>query len=115
MKTLEPPGVEEELTRLEAEFCRGLGHPKRIQVLRSLGEGPKSVGALVRETGIPQANLSQHLSILRRLGLLLNRRDGNTVYYSVRDARILDVCDLVRSCVGEQLQRSRHVFTRATS
>ncbi len=101
---------DEELTRLQAEFCRGMAHPKRVQILRALKEGEKSVGELARATGMAQANLSQHLSLLRQYGLLDARREGTTVHYAISDRRILEACDLVRSCIAERLRRSQMVL-----
>ena len=102
--------AEEELYRLQAEFCKGMAHPKRIQILRTLKTGEKTVNELARLTGIPQANMSQHLSLLRQIGLLSTRRDGTNIYYSISDHRIVEACDLVRSCIGERLKKSQMVL-----
>ncbi|HKT22381.1 MAG TPA: metalloregulator ArsR/SmtB family transcription factor [Nitrososphaerales archaeon] len=110
MKSLGSPNADEELTRLQAEFCKGMAHPKRIQILHTLKGGEKSVSELARATGIPQANLSQHLSLLRQFGLLEARREGTTIYYAISDKRIVEACDLVRSCIGERLRRSQLVL-----
>ena len=99
--------LEVELYRLQAEFCKGMAHPKRIQILRILKGGEKTVSELARRTGIPQANMSQHLSLLRQFGLLNTRREGNSIYYSISDHRIVEACDLVRSCIGERLRKSQ--------
>jgi len=103
--------AEEELYRLQAEFCKGMAHPKRIQILRLLQGGEKSVGDLGRLAGIPQANVSQHLAILRQFGLLNSRRDGPNIYYSISDKRIVEACELVRSCIGERLRKSQMVLS----
>ena len=105
--------AEEELYRLQAEFCKGMAHPKRIRLLRTLKSGEKSVTELTRLTGIPQANVSQHLALLRQLGLLRTRRDGSSVYYSISDQRIVEACELVRSCIGERLRKSQMVLAVA--
>jgi DNA-binding transcriptional ArsR family regulator len=102
--------AEEELCRLQAEFCKGMAHPKRILVLNLLKDGEKSVNELVELTGISQSNLSQHLSVLRRLGLLETRRDGPNVRYRISDMRIVEACDLVRLTIGERLKKSRLVI-----
>jgi DNA-binding transcriptional ArsR family regulator len=103
--------AEEQLTRLQAEFCKGMAHPKRIQILMTLKTGEKSVNELARVTRIPQANVSQHLSILRQFGLLDTRRDGTNVYYSISDHRIVEACDLVRSCIGARVRKSQLVLS----
>ncbi|HYB06738.1 MAG TPA: metalloregulator ArsR/SmtB family transcription factor [Nitrososphaerales archaeon] len=103
--------AEEELYRLQAEFCKAMAHPKRIHILRILKGGEKTVGELAKITGIPQANVSQHLAILRQFGLLQTRRDGTNIYYSISDRRIVEACELVRNCIGERLKRSQMVLT----
>ena len=102
---------EEELYRMQAEFCKGMAHPKRIQIIATLKGGEKTVNELAKLTGIPQANMSQHLSVLRQLGLLVTRRDGTSVYYSISDSRIVEACELVRSCIGERLKKSQIALT----
>jgi ArsR family transcriptional regulator len=103
--------AEDELYRMQAEFCKGMSHPKRIQIIAVLKGGEKSVNELARLTGIPQANMSQHLSILRQLGLLVTRREGTNIYYSISDGRIVEACELVRSCIGERLKKSQVVLS----
>jgi ArsR family transcriptional regulator len=111
MRSADTSKAEEELYRLQAEFCKGMAHPKRIQILRLLQGGEKSVGELGKLTRIPQANVSQHLAILRQFGLLNSRRDGANIYYSISDHRIVEACELVRSCIGERLRKSQLVLT----
>lgn len=102
--------AEEELYRLQAEFCKGMAHPKRIHLLKTLKDGEKTVTELAKMTGLPQANASQHLALLRQFGLLSTRRDGTCIYYYISDHRIVEACDLVRSCIGERLKRSQMVL-----
>ena len=96
--------AEEELSRLQAEFCKGMAHPKRIQIIRALEGGEKTVTELARLSGQPQANMSQHLALLRHLGLLSTRRKGTSIYYRVSDHKIIEACELVKSCVKERLR-----------
>jgi DNA-binding transcriptional ArsR family regulator len=105
--------AEEELYRLQAEFCKGMAHPKRILILNTLKQGEMSVNELADATGIPQANLSQHLSLLRQLGLLDARRKGSNIYYGIADKRIVEACSLVREAIGERLRRDRQVMEAA--
>jgi ArsR family transcriptional regulator len=109
MPTSRNQEAEEELCRLQAEFCKGMAHPKRILILNLLKDGERSVNELVELTGIPQANLSQHLGILRQLGLLQTRRDGPNVRYSISDMRIVEACNLVKQTIGERLRKTRMV------
>lgn len=102
--------AEEELYILQAEFCKGMAHPKRIHILRTLKSGEKTVTELTRITGIPQANVSQHLALLRQFGLLSSRHEGNNIYYAISDHKIVEACELVRSCIAERLKKSQRVL-----
>ena len=93
--------------RMQADFCKGLSHPKRIQILNILKRGDRTVNELAKLTGIPQANLSQHLGVLRQLGILQSRRSGLNIYYGIADRRIVEACDLVREAIAEKLMRSQ--------
>ena len=105
--------AEEEFNRLQAEFCKGMAHPKRILILRTLKSGEKTVGELAKLTGLPQANVSQHLAVLRQFGLLSTRREGTNIYYAIGDHRIIEACELVRSCIGGRLKKSQMVLAMA--
>jgi DNA-binding transcriptional ArsR family regulator len=110
MQGLTPEEAEEELCRMQAEFCKGMAHPKRIQILNILKQGERSVNELVELTGIPQANLSQHLGVLRQSGLLETRHVGSKVCYRIADVRIVEACNLVRKAIGERLRKTRSVI-----
>lgn len=113
MRDISNVQAEEEFNRLQAEFCKGMAHPKRIQILRTLKSGEKTVSELSELTGLPQANVSQHLQILRQFGLLFTRRDGTNVYYAISDHRIVEACELVRACISGRLEKSRMVLANA--
>ena len=106
---------QEELYQIQAEFCQGLAHPKRLLVIASLKEGEKSVSQLAEATGIPQANLSQHLAILRQLGILGKRRDGLNIYYSISDERIIQACELVNATIRQRLDKTSRILEPARS
>jgi ArsR family transcriptional regulator len=102
--------AEEELYRIQAEFCKGLAHPKRMQIIGVLKDGEKSVNELSAATGIAQANLSQHLTILRQLGILAKRRDGLNIYYSIADERIVQACDIVRAAIRQRMHKTNRLL-----
>ncbi len=101
---------EGELYRQQAEFCKGMAHPKRIYILTLLKGGEKSVNDLSLLTGIPQANLSQHLALMRRLGLLRSHRRGMNVYYRITDTRIVEACELVHETIAQRLKNSKEIL-----
>ncbi|MDA4134374.1 MAG: metalloregulator ArsR/SmtB family transcription factor [Thaumarchaeota archaeon] len=102
--------AEAELFHIQAEFCRGLAHPKRMQIISTLKAGEMSVSELAQVTGIKQANLSQHLTILRQLGILSKRRDGLNIFYSISDERITQACELVRTTIRQRLHRTNRIL-----
>ncbi|HLA17253.1 MAG TPA: metalloregulator ArsR/SmtB family transcription factor [Candidatus Limnocylindrales bacterium] len=80
-----------------AAVGRALADPKRLCVLESLAAGELSVGDLSTRVGCQVPNMSQHLAVLRRAGLVSSRRDGTTVYYRLADPRVLEAYRLIRS------------------
>jgi DNA-binding transcriptional ArsR family regulator len=92
------------LYQVKAEFFKALAHPARIRVLELLSEREHSVGEMLPEVGIEPAHLSQQLAVLRRLNLVVTRKDGLTVYYS-----------LVRPQVAELLAVARRILTEVLS
>ncbi|MGE3590797.1 MAG: ArsR/SmtB family transcription factor [Ilumatobacteraceae bacterium] len=73
------------LSEVKADLFKALAHPARIRVLEVLSDGESSVGAMQQIVGIESSNLSQQLGVLRRAGLVSARKDGSTVYYSLKD------------------------------
>ena len=79
------------LYQMKADFFKTLGHPARIRVLELLSEREHAVSEMVSEIGIEPANLSQQLSILRRAGLVVARRDGLSVTYALTSPRVAEL------------------------
>jgi ArsR family transcriptional regulator, virulence genes transcriptional regulator len=104
---LRPAKVEDEFSRLQADFCKGMAHPTRIRILKSLEAGEKTVNELANLVGVTQANASQHLALLRQLGLLATRRDGTSIFYSIGDRRVVEACNLVRCCIEDRVKKSQ--------
>jgi len=95
------------LRRFKAELFQALAHPTRIAIVEILREGELSAGALIERLGIEQANASQHLTILRAKHILVNRKAGNQVFYSVRDRLILEVLDTMKRYFNTHLAESQ--------
>jgi ArsR family transcriptional regulator len=94
----------EPLYKLKGEFVKTLGHPARIRVLELLAVRDRSVAELLPEVGLESSNLSQQLGVLRRAGVVVARKDGNTVIYSIASPDI-----------AELLMVARKVLTRVLS
>jgi ArsR family transcriptional regulator, virulence genes transcriptional regulator len=81
---------------LQADICQTLANPKRLQIVHLLKDGEISVSGIVKAMGIPKANASQHLSIMRQKGLIISRREGTTIYYRLASPKITEACSLMR-------------------
>jgi DNA-binding transcriptional ArsR family regulator len=98
--------VQDALRRFKADIFQALAHPTRIAILESLGDGELSAGTLIEKLGIEQANVSQHLSVLRAKQIVSNRKAGNQVFYSVRDPIITKVLSLMRTYFHAHLKEA---------
>ena len=87
---------KEELRRFKAEIFQALAHPTRIAIVELLRNGEMSAGHLIERLGLEQANASQHLAVLRSKQIVVNRKEGNQVFYSLRDPILGKVLDLMR-------------------
>ena len=95
--------IHDELYQLHASVCKGLGDPKRLLIIEALRSEEKSVTDLCDELDLPQANVSQHLAILREKGLVRARKEGQFAYYSLTSDKITQAVDLLRAVMNENL------------
>lgn len=79
-----------------------LAEDSRLHILQALQAGPLSVGELVEQTGMKQANVSRQLGTLQAAGILSRRQEGNRAIYSIELPLVFDLCDLVCRGVAEQ-------------
>ncbi|HEY7890994.1 MAG TPA: metalloregulator ArsR/SmtB family transcription factor [Solirubrobacteraceae bacterium] len=101
-RTGQPP-----IYALKADFFRVLGHPVRVRLLQILREGEQSVGPLRDELELDSSSASQHLAALRAQRLVVARKDGTSVYYRIKDARILDLLELAKEIISGALEDNR--------
>jgi DNA-binding transcriptional ArsR family regulator len=97
---------EESLRRFKADIFQALAHPTRIAILEFLGKGELSAGALMEKLGMEQANVSQHLSVLRSKRIVNNRKVGNQVFYSVRGPIVIKVLQLMKTYCQAHLKET---------
>lgn len=90
------------LYQAKADFFRALGHPARIRVLELLSERPTAVHELLAGIEIEASNLSQQLSVLRRAGLVTQRREGGEVTYSLAIPEVRDLLESARHILKAQ-------------
>jgi ArsR family transcriptional regulator len=92
-----------ELQSFKAEFFKALAHPIRIRILEILRAHARSVQELQAELGLDQSTVSQQLAVLRAKNIVTARKEGTTVWYTVRDALVGDLLDVARRIFNKQL------------
>jgi ArsR family transcriptional regulator len=92
----------QRVLHLQAGICKVLSNPKRLLILHELRSGERTVGELAQITGLRQANVSQHLALMRLRKMVTERRVGNTVFYRISDRRINSACDIMQSVLLDQ-------------
>ncbi|MCK4910539.1 MAG: winged helix-turn-helix transcriptional regulator [Thermodesulfovibrionales bacterium] len=100
------------LYELQAEVCKTLGNPKRLEIISALRDGEKTVTDLVGILGVPKANVSQHLAVMRNTGVLSNRREGVNIYYSLSSNKVTEACSLMKDVLTERLKDRSDLIER---
>ena len=98
-----PHPIPNELAELIAERLRAIADPTRIRLLDRLSEAPATVSELVAQLGGTQQNISKHLGVLHRAGILSRVKEGTCVRYAVADGTVLGLCERVCGGVRTQL------------
>ena len=88
--------MQDALRRFKANVFHALAHPTRIAVVEALRDGELPAGRLQELVHVEQANLSQHLAVLRSRPVVATRKAGHQVFYSVRDPVLIDVLELLK-------------------
>ncbi|HEX4006994.1 MAG TPA: metalloregulator ArsR/SmtB family transcription factor [Acidobacteriaceae bacterium] len=102
--------MPESLRQFKAEILSALAHPTRIAIVDLLRAGELTAGVCAERLGLEQANLSQHLAVLRARQIVVGRKAGNQVFYSVRDPLIWKLLDLLRKYFLRQVSNSMAVL-----
>ncbi|HWQ53448.1 MAG TPA: metalloregulator ArsR/SmtB family transcription factor [Bryobacteraceae bacterium] len=95
--------MQNMLRSYKASIFQALAHPTRIAIIEALRDGELSARAIQERLGIEQANLSQHLAVLRSRQIVANRKEGNQVFYSLRMPMLNEVLDIMRRCFQANL------------
>ncbi len=103
--------AEDIVTRLTAEFLKSLSHPARIRILRLLTPGERCVCELIAEIDIEQSNLSQHLGVLKKQGIIDSRKEGTKVFYRITHPSVLEVIRAVEKTIGDQISESQNLLS----
>jgi len=95
--------MRQQLSNFKAEFFKALAHPLRISILDALREGELTVNEISLRFDVEPANASQQLAVLRNKNIVMTRKDGASVYYSVRDKSIFKLLDVAKEIFSHHL------------
>ena len=86
-----------------AAYFNVLSEPSRLRIMYAICSGEKSVTEVVEQCGSSQANVSRHLLALHKAGILMRRKEGVTVYYSIADGATVEMCQTVCAKMAEEI------------
>jgi DNA-binding transcriptional ArsR family regulator len=104
-----------ELSQFKAEFFKALAHPLRIRIIDALRGGEVGVNELSSRLGVEQTTLSQQLAVLRNRNLVVGRKNGSNVFYSVPDPAVFRLLDVAREIFNNQLIDVRDLLSQVES
>lgn len=105
-----PSEMSRPLAEIKAELFKALAHPARVRALEVLSEGEHTVGELQPRVGIESSHLSQQLGVLRRAGLVATRKEGSSVYYSLRDPLVADLLAVAKQLLLATLTQTHDLL-----
>jgi len=100
-----------ELYTIHAEICKVFSNPTRLEILNLLRDKEMSVTELIEKTKLSQANISQHLSIMKSKGIVISDRKGKNVYYRLTNPKIIKAFDIIREILTERLKENGKIVT----
>ncbi len=95
-----------QIFELHAQLLKALAHPKRLEIIHLIRAQELPVNDIHTMLDLPQANISQHLMVLRDAGVVNSRREGKQIYYSLSNKDIIKASDLLRSVLVDQYKDS---------
>lgn len=104
---------DKALFEIQSEVMKTLASPKRLEILDALKDGEKTVSELVDILGVPKANVSQHLTVMRHVGILRSRREGLNIYYIVANPKVIQACILMREVLTEHMKERSKLIEMA--
>jgi DNA-binding transcriptional ArsR family regulator len=102
--------MDKSIFEFQADFCKAMGNPVRLQVLHSLRNRSKTVSEIAHETNLSQPTVSRQLGVLRGIGVVNHEKQGTETLYVLTDPQVGEVCDLVRKVLSEHMQRRMQII-----
>ncbi len=93
-----------KIFQMQCDICKALAHPERLAIVDRLNSGETAASDLIADLGISKANLSKHISLLVRNGIVESRRRGRQQFYMLTDPEIHKACSIMRSILYRRLK-----------
>ena len=110
--TIEMNAEEKQLYRLKADLIAAMGHPIRLAIVEYLSKGEQCVCDITEHVGAERSNVSRHLAVMLKAGLLEYRKDGLRIMYSLRTPCILKFLSCVTEALRQQMQSNARILAR---
>jgi len=102
--------MEKEVYRIHAEMCKVFSNPTRLEILNLIRDKEMSVTELIVKTKLNQANISQHLSIMKSKDIVSSNRNGKNIYYKLANPKIIKAFDMIREILIERLKKNGKII-----
>jgi ArsR family transcriptional regulator len=102
----------ESMRQFKAGIFQALGHPTRVAIVECLSQGEMSVSQLCESVGVEQANASQHLAVLRNKYLVETRKEGNQIFYRLRDPLLGQVLEKMREYFFAHIHEAMEILRK---
>jgi DNA-binding transcriptional ArsR family regulator len=103
------PAVENEILERQVLICKSFANSTRLHMLDLLGKRDWSAAEIQKELGISKANLSQHVAVLRSAGVVVRRREGKQVYFSLAMPEVKKACQLIQHVLRAQIRNGQRL------
>lgn len=101
--------MENEIFERQVAICKAFANSTRLRMLDLLGKHEWSAGDLQTALRVSKANLSQHVSILKAAGVIVRRRNGREVYYSLAMPEVKKACQLIQNVLRAQIRNGKRL------
>ena len=98
-----------ELYKIHAEMCKVFSNSIRLEILNLLRNNEMSVTELIKKTKLSQANISQHLGIIKSKGIAESKRKGKNIYYKLSNPKIIKAFDIIREVLTDKLKKNSKI------
>jgi ArsR family transcriptional regulator len=97
--------------KLQADLCKIFVNDKRLEIIHFLKDKERSNKEIMHETGLSKVNISQHMNVLKSKEVIVFRREGQQLFYSIANPKIIQACNLMREVLVDQHRKREKDFS----